>query len=129
LPINLEGKKVEFDVEVVDANLTNNLLFGRSWTYATHVVASSLFRVLRFPHQGKIITVGQLSFFASSSSNGNVPFVEHTTIPYESMGIGLFKDPALIGVFSLPPPNIAPINMISIRSDAWVVPPVNQVDS
>jgi len=88
-------------------------------------VASSLFCVLHFPHQGKMIKVDQLSFFASSSSDGNVPFVEHITVPYESVGSGLFKDPALMGVFSLPPPNIAPINMISIRSDPWVIPPVD----
>jgi len=91
-------------------------------------VASSLFHVIHFPHQGKIVIVDQLSFFASSSE-GNVPFVEHTSIPYESVGAGLFKDPALMGVFSLPPPNIAPINMISVRSDPCVLPPTDQVES
>jgi len=34
LPITLEGKTVEVEVEVVDANLTYNLLLGCSWTYA-----------------------------------------------------------------------------------------------
>ena len=57
LPISLEGKTVELEVEVVDANLTYNLLLGRSWTYAMQAVASSLFRVIRFPHQGKIVMV------------------------------------------------------------------------
>ena len=33
-PITLEGKMVEVEVEVVDANITYNLLLGRSWTYA-----------------------------------------------------------------------------------------------
>ena len=69
-------------------------------------VASSLFRVIHFPHQGKIVTVDQLSFFASSYE-GNVPFVEHTSKSFESVGARLFKDPALMGVFSLPPPNLA----------------------
>ena len=55
-------------------------------------VASSLFRVIRFPHQGKIVTVDQLSFFASSSE-GNVLFVEHTSKSLESVAAGLFKDP------------------------------------
>ena len=72
--------------------------------------------------------VDQLSFFASSSSDGNVPFVEHTYVPYESVGVGLFKDPTLMGVFSLPPPNVAPINMISVHSDMWVLRPANQVE-
>ncbi len=34
LPITLEGNMVEVEVEVFDANLTYNLLLGRSWTYA-----------------------------------------------------------------------------------------------
>jgi len=129
LPITLEGKMVEVEVEVVDANLTYNLLLGQSWTYAMRTVASSLFRVICFPHQGKIIIVDQLSFFTSSSSDGNVPFMEHTSIPCESVGARLFKYPALMGVFSLPPPNITPINMISVRSDPWVLPPVDQIES
>ncbi len=107
---------MEVEVEVVDANLTYNLLLGRNWTYAMRAVASSLFRVIRFPHQGKIVTVDQLSFFASSSE-GNVPYVEHTSIPYESVGAGLFKDPTLMGVFSLPPPNLASLSLVSARSD------------
>lgn len=98
LPITLEGKIVEVEVEVVDASLTYYLLLGRSWTYAMRAVASSLFRVIRFPHQGKIVTVDQLSFFASSSE-ANVPFVEHTSMPYENVGARLFKEPALMGVF------------------------------
>eukprot|EP00253_Pinus_taeda_P029891 PITA_29891 len=124
-PIRLEGKMVKVEVEVVDADLTYNLLLGRSWTYAMRAVASSLFHVICFPHQGKIVTVDQLSFF-TSSSDGNVSFVEHTSVPLESVGAGLFKDPTLMGVFSLPPPNIASINMIFVRSDAWVLPPLDQ---
>ena len=91
-------------------------------------VASSLFRVVRFPHQGRIFTVDQLSFFASSFE-GNVPFVEHTSKSLVSVGVGLFKDPSLMGVFPLPPPNLAPVNMISVRFDPWVLPPLNQEDS
>ena len=120
--ICLEGKTVEIEVEVVDANLTYNLLLGCSWTYTMHAVASSLFRIIRFPHQGNIVTIDQLSFFASSSE-GNIPFVEHTSKSYESVGARIFKDPALMGVFPLPPPNVTPINMITIRSDPWVLPP------
>lgn len=129
LPITLEGKTVEVEVEVVDANLIYNLLLGRSWTYSMRAVASSLFRVIRFPHKEKIVTVDQWSFFASSSSDGNVPFVEHTSNPRESVGVGLFKDPTLMGVFSLPPPNIAPINTICVRYDPWVLPPADQIES
>ena len=91
-------------------------------------VASSLFHIIRFPHQGKIFTIDQLSFFASSS-DGNIPFVEHTSKSYESLGPGLFKDPALMGVFPLPPPNVASVNMVTTCSDPWIIPPTDQVDS
>ena len=57
LPISLEGKTVKMEVEVVDATLTYNLLLGRSWICAMQAVASSFFRIIRFPHQGKIVTV------------------------------------------------------------------------
>ena len=127
-PITLEQKTVEVEVEVVGANLTYNLLLGCSWMYAMQAVASSLFRIIRFPHQGKIVTVDQLAFFASSSE-GNIPFVEHTSKSYENLGAGLFKDPSLMGVFLLPPPNIASINMIIVRPDPWVLPPTDQVES
>ena len=80
-----------------------------------HAMASSLFYVIRFPHQGKIVTVDQLSFFASSSSHGNIPYVKHTGAPYESVGIGIFKDSTLMGIFPLPPPHVASVNMISVK--------------
>jgi len=62
-------------------------------------VVYTLFRVLCFPHEGKIVIVDQLAFFSSSSSNGNVPYVGNTDIPYESVGAGLFKDSTLMEIF------------------------------
>jgi len=87
----LEGKTVEIEVEVIDVNLNYNLLLGRSWTHAMFCVVSSLFLVLRFPHEGKIVTIDQLSFFSSGSSNDNVPYVGNTEVPYESVGECLSK--------------------------------------
>lgn len=82
-----------------------------------HVMASSLFSMICFPHQGKIVTVDQLSFFASSSLDGNVLYVKHSGAPYESVGASLFKDYALMGIFPLPPPHVASVNMVSAKSD------------
>jgi hypothetical protein len=45
-PMQLEGKIVCVEVEVVDVPLDYNLLLGRSWTYAMTMVVSSIFRVL-----------------------------------------------------------------------------------
>lgn len=128
-PITLEGKMVNIKVEVVEANLTYNLLLGQTWTYVMHAISSSLFYTLRFPHQGKIVMIDQLSLFCSSSSEGNVPYVEHTSIPYESVGAGLFKAPTLMGIFPLPPPNVAFVNMISVNPNPLLIRPLIQVDS
>ena len=43
LPIEVEGKTVNLEGEVVDAPLDYNLLLGRSWYYAMIVVVSSVF--------------------------------------------------------------------------------------
>ena len=85
---------MQVKVEIVNANLNCNLLLGQSLTHAMHAVASSLFHVIHFPHQGKIFTIDQLSFFASSSSDGNVLYIKHSGAPYESVGASLFKDSA-----------------------------------
>jgi hypothetical protein len=98
------------------------------------VVVSTLFHVVRFPHQGKIITVDQLAFFNSNTSTNNVPFIAKTLPGYENVGVGLIKDSTLMGTFPIPPPNVPPplvasINTIStfiretpMSSDLWAVP-------
>jgi hypothetical protein len=63
LPITLEGKIVQVEVEVFDAPLDYNLLLGRSWIDSMRVVVSTLFGVIHFPHQGKVIIVDQLALF------------------------------------------------------------------
>lgn len=85
-------------------------------------VVSSLFRVLRFPHEAKIVTVDQLAFFSFGSSNGNMPYVGNTIIPYESIGAGIFKDSTLIGTFSITPPHFTFVNMIPTSYDPWIIP-------
>jgi hypothetical protein len=50
------------EVEVVDAPLDYNLLLGRSWTYAMQAVVATVFWFLLFPHEGRIVTIDQLSF-------------------------------------------------------------------
>ena len=46
LPITLEGKTVNIEVELVDSKLNYDFLLGRSWTHAMLCVSSTLFRVL-----------------------------------------------------------------------------------
>lgn len=128
LPITFEGNTIKLEVQVVDVNLNYNLLLGRRWTHAMFCVVSSFFRVLHFPHEGKIVTVDQLPFFYSGSLNANVPYVGNTEIPYESVGAHLFKDSTLMGILSLPPPNVHPVNMISDSTDPCIIRLDDQID-
>jgi hypothetical protein len=45
-PIQLGGKMVEVDVEVINAPLEYNLLLGRNWTYSMTAIISSVFHTL-----------------------------------------------------------------------------------
>jgi hypothetical protein len=142
LPIELGGKTVFVDVEVVDAPLEYNLLLGCTWFYEMTAVVSSVFRVLCFPHQGKIVMIDQLVFCTpdlGSNVGSNVPFVGDTTVLYECW-CGDVQRSFTDGNFSPSPTishcNIAPINMISSFTsgslgsfDPWVVPHPEDVDS
>jgi hypothetical protein len=133
-PVTLEGKTVQVEVEVFDDPLDYNLPLGHRWIDSMHAVVSTLFRVVRFPHQGKFVTVDQLAFFNSDTRTGNVPFIAKTPPGYKNVGVGLLKDSSLMGTFPIPPldvprPLVASINMIStmphelpVSSDPWIVP-------
>jgi hypothetical protein len=132
LPITLEGKMVNIEVEVFDTPLDYNLLLGRSWIDSMHAVVSTLFHVVRFSHQGKVVTVDQLAFFHSDAHTNNVPFIAKPPPGYEKVGVGLLKDTSLMGTFPIPPPDVphpffASINMIStsvhrtlVSYDPWI---------
>ena len=63
LPVTLGGKIVHMDMMVVPGPLDFNFLLGRDYTYAMGALVSSLFRVVCFPHEGRIATIDQVSFF------------------------------------------------------------------
>ena len=110
------------EVEVFDTPLDYNLLLGRSWFDSMCVVVSTLFPVVQFPHQGKVVTVDQLSFFNTNTRTGNMSFIAKTPAGYENVGVGILKDSSLMGTFPIPPPpniprpSVASINMISTTS-------------
>jgi len=70
LPVTLGGKTIHMDVMVVPGPLDFNLLLGRDYTYAMGALVSSLFRVACFPHEGRIVTIDQLSFFDPNVASG-----------------------------------------------------------
>ena len=67
-PITLGGKMVNMDVEVIEHHLYYNLLLGRSWSYAMTAIVSSIFRLILFPLDGRIVTIDQLSFYTPDYS-------------------------------------------------------------
>jgi hypothetical protein len=76
--VELKGKTIFLNIEVVDAPLDYNLLLGRSWFYAMIAITSSFFHILQFPHQGKIVIVDQLDYCTPdlhNSSTNNIPFL------------------------------------------------------
>ncbi len=62
LPINLGGKIIYINVMVVQGHLVSNLLLGCDYVYVMEALVSSLFRVICFLHEGRIVTIDQLSF-------------------------------------------------------------------
>jgi hypothetical protein len=130
----LEGKMVQIEVEIFNAPLDYNLLLSCSYIDSIRTVVSTLFHVVRFPHQGKVVTVDQLSFFNSDTHTGNVPFIAKTPPGYENVRVGLLKDSSLMSTFPIPPPHppcssVSSINMIStsihgipMSHNPWIVP-------
>lgn len=125
-------------MEVVDAPLDKNLLLGRSWSYAMTADVSSAFRVIKFPHNGKIVKIDQLAYFSSDpASSESIQHVGKTTIPYKDVGVGLVKDAGLLGTFPFPPINtsssFATTHMITsdtiFYDDPWIVPSESEIDS
>ena len=47
---------------VVQGPLDFNFLLGHDYVYAMKAVVSTLFKVIHFPHDGKIVTIYHLSF-------------------------------------------------------------------
>jgi hypothetical protein len=77
--VTLNGKTISVDIKVVNAPLDYNLLLDHSYFYAMTVITSSVFHILRFPHQGNIIIGDQLEYttpYLNNVATNNVPFLE-----------------------------------------------------
>jgi hypothetical protein len=122
VPVELGGKTILIDIEVIDAPLDYNILFGRSYMYAMKAVASSVFRTIMFPHNGKIVTIDQVSHYEPNPSANldNILPLIHTnkdTYPLVEMGPGIFKDPSLLGTYHGAPPLLPPNQVCVISSN------------
>ena len=105
LKFQLGGNTIAIEVEVVDVTLDYNLLLGRNWIYSMQAVASSLFRVICFLFNGKIVTIDQTSFqnpCVNALSGASIPIIDHSQPTTRSVGMGMY--PSLMGTFSFPAP-------------------------
>ena len=64
LPITLGGNFFYLIVMVVLGPLYYNLLLRHGYVYDMGAIVSTLFRVICFPHEGRIVTINQLSFLS-----------------------------------------------------------------
>jgi hypothetical protein len=67
------------------------------------MVVSSVYCVLCFPHEGRIVTVDQVSFSHLEPSSGEsmVPMIDNVQQDTVNLGVGLF--PCLMDTFDFPP--------------------------
>jgi hypothetical protein len=119
--VELGGKTILIDIKFIDAPLDYNILFGPSYMYAMKAVASSIFWTMMFPHNGKIVTIDQVSYYEpnpSTNIDNILPLIHtsHNTYPLIEMGPGTFKDPSLLGTYHGAPPLLHPSNQVCVIS-------------
>ena len=67
------------------------------------VFPSSYFGCIKFPHEAKLITIDQLSFYNAPNESGIVvPFVDNSTPTCENMGVSFYS--SLMGSFNISAP-------------------------
>jgi hypothetical protein len=89
--------------------------------YAMKAVVSSIFQTMMFPHNGKIVTIDQVSYYEpnpSANIDNILPLIHtsHDAYPLVEMGPGIFKDPSLLGTYHGAPPLLHPSNQVCIVS-------------
>ena len=76
VPRTLRRKTIYMNVMVVQGPLDYNLLLGNDYIYNMGAILSSLFRVMCFPHEGRVIQlIDQLFFPGSHIANSKIPFL------------------------------------------------------
>jgi hypothetical protein len=131
-PITLGGKTVFIDVMVVQDSLDFSLLLGRDYVYAMKAIVSTLFRVISFPHDRRVVTIDQLSFIDPAwitSLNGScmqtvspppqVNYVALSPITSTSDDLDPVVDMVISSIGLLEPDLFTPVmtlDMVSFRS-------------
>ena len=102
---------VLIDIEVFNAQLDYNLFLGCSYMYAMQVVTSIIFQLLSLPHDGKIMTINQFTYYdpkGPTTQENFLPTIDNISMPSLSIiGPRIFSNAPFIDTFfSLPPPTL-----------------------
>jgi hypothetical protein len=119
--VELGGKTIRIYIDFIDAPLNYNILFGHSYMYAMKAVVSYVFQTMMFPHNGKIITIDQVSHYEpnhSSNIDNILPLVRTSSDAYPLMEMAprSCKDPSLMGAYHGAPPLIHPLAQVCVIS-------------
>jgi hypothetical protein len=81
--------------------------------YAMKAIASTVFHKMMFPHNGKIITIDQITHYEpnlSANINNILPLVHVSSndFPVANIGLGFFQDPSMLGTCKGEPPFLNP---------------------
>ena len=90
---------------MVDVPSNYSLVLGRSSTYAMCTIPSSIFRVLVFPHEGKLVIVDKLSYTRNGhleTIDSTIPLIDQSKLSNEILGVGKYT--SLMGTFDIPAP-------------------------
>jgi hypothetical protein len=133
-PVTLGGKTIFIDVMVVRDPLDFTLLLGWDYVYAMKALVSTLFRVISFPHNGRIVTIDQLSFIdpdwvtslsvsymQTVSPSPHVNYVALSPMTSTSDDLDLVVDMVISSVGLLEPDLLTPVttlDMFSFQSDS-----------
>jgi hypothetical protein len=92
-------------------------------------VSSSVLHTMLFLHNGKIVTINQLTHYESNQSShiDNILPLIHSTfdlLPMVDLALGLFQDPSLIGTYQgFPHPTTTNVCVIMVDGVETLNPP------
>jgi hypothetical protein len=89
--------------------------------YTMKVVASSVFRMMMFPHNGKIVTIDQITHYEPNhftNIDNILPLIHTSSDAYSlvDIGTGIFKEPSFLGAYHGAPPLLYPSTQVCVVS-------------
>ena len=107
--LNLASKLVLINIEVVNAPIYYNILLGHSYMYTIRAINLTIFCLMMFPHEGKIMTIYYITYHDHIS-----PIVPEHVFPslnsslsissVTKVDLRIYTDPLMISSFSGLPP-------------------------